>query len=68
MIPLNLGEYQIVICDSRVRHTLAASEYNQRRRDCELGVKLLTAALPGIGSLRDLSTSELDSCRSGRAD
>ncbi len=63
MIPLNQGEYQIVICDSRVRHTLAASEYNQRRRDCELGVKLLTAALPGISSLRDLSTSELDSCR-----
>ena len=63
-IPLRLRECQIVICDSRVRHTLAASEYNQRRRDCELGVKLLRAALPGIQALRDVALSELETNRS----
>ena len=52
-IPLNLHEKGIVVCDSKVRHTLASSEYNQRRRDCQSGVKLLGAVLPGIRALRE---------------
>jgi galactokinase len=59
-IPLKLHEYRIVICDSRFRHELASSEYNQRRNDCELGVKLLSSVLPGIHALRDISLSELE--------
>jgi galactokinase len=64
LIPLNLREHQIVICDSRIRHTLASSEYNQRRRECELGVKLLNAVLPGVHALRDVTLPELESSRS----
>ncbi len=63
-IPLNLHGYKIVICDSRVRHRLAASEYNRRRQDCELGVNLLRSALPEIRALRDMSLSELDANQS----
>jgi galactokinase len=63
-IPLSLGRYQIVVCDSRVRHALASSEYNQRRQDCEEGVRLLRTALPGIEALRDVSSAELDANRS----
>lgn len=57
-VPLNFPEYQIVVCNSGVRHSLASSEYNQRRQDCELGVKLLGAVLPGIESLRDVTASD----------
>jgi galactokinase len=59
-IPLRLNEYRIVICDSRVRHSLASSEYNQRRGDCESGVKLLRMLLPGVNALRDVTIADLD--------
>jgi galactokinase len=58
-IPIHLHEYQVVICDSRVRHALAGSEYNKRRRDCELGVKQLSTVLSGVKSLRDVTLSDL---------
>jgi len=64
LIPLNLGNYQIIVCDSRVRHSLASSEYNKRCRDCEKGVKKLGEVLPGIKALRDISLSELEDNRS----
>jgi galactokinase len=62
-VPLNLREFQILICNSRVRHALASSEYNQRRLDCELGVKLLSTVLPGIRALRDVTLSQLETNR-----
>jgi len=63
-IPLNLGECRVVICDSRVRHTLASSEYNRRRQDCESAVKSLSAVLPGIHALRDVTLDQLEKHRS----
>ena len=64
-IPLHLQDYQAVICDSRVRHALASSEYNRRRQDCETGVRLLREAIPGLRSLRDVSLAEFDAHESG---
>lgn len=63
-IPLDLGGCEFVVCDSRVRHTLASSEYNRRRQDCETGVKLLQAALPGVRELRDVSLAAFESHQS----
>jgi galactokinase len=54
-IPLSLDGYQVVVCDSHVKHALAASEYNQRRAQCEQGVELLGKFQPGIRALRDVS-------------
>jgi len=62
-IPLRLQGYQIVICDSKVRHSLASSEYNLRRKDCESGVKALAASLPGIRALRDVTLTQLEDHR-----
>jgi galactokinase len=63
-IPLNLDGYELVVCDSRVRHALASSEYNQRRQECEEGVRLLKTALPDIKALRDVSSAELNANQS----
>jgi galactokinase len=63
-IPINLKEYQLVICDSRVKHSLASSEYNQRRRDCELGVEQLSQVLSDIKSLRDVTLEDLEDNKS----
>jgi galactokinase len=49
----------IVIADSGVRRSLANSAYNDRRASCEQAVRLLQEYLPGIRSLRDVSTVEL---------
>jgi len=63
-VPLNLKDHRIVICDSRVRHELASSEYNRRRRDCEQGVDLLRQVFPDIRALRDVSPPELEASQS----
>jgi galactokinase len=63
-IPLNLKGYRIVVCNSRVKHSLASSEYNQRRRDCERGVEMLRSILPEIRALRDVSLSDFSKHKS----
>ncbi len=50
---------KIVVAGSGVRHSLASSEYNQRRAECEEGVRLLSSSLPAVRSLRDVSPEEL---------
>ncbi len=58
-IPMDTRETLIVICDSRVKHELSASEYNERRAECERGVELLRAAgMNEIRALRDVSEAE----------
>jgi galactokinase len=51
---------RLVVCNSMVHHQLASGEYNLRRADCELGVKLLQAHLPGVRALRDVDTADLE--------
>jgi len=54
---------KVVVCNTMVKHELAASEYNQRRAECEEGVRLLARWLPRVRSLRDVTLSELESCQ-----
>ena len=50
---------RLVICNTMVKHRLQAGEYNVRRKECEEAVCKLSAALPGIRSLRDVSMEQL---------
>ena len=54
-------QVSFVICNTMVRHELAGGEYNQRREQCELGVRLLSKAYPAISALRDVSVDQLTS-------
>ena len=56
-VPLVLGGYVILVCDSGVKHELATSGYNERRRACEEGAAMLSKARP-IKALRDVSEEE----------
>jgi galactokinase len=47
-----------------VSHSLASSEYNLRRLQCEEGVKLLKRFLPSVKSLRDVPMNELEKHKS----
>lgn len=53
-------DYKIVLCNSMVHHSLASSEYNVRRAQCEEGVEVLKEYFPGINSLRDLSAAQVE--------
>src|SRR5271169_4828059 len=50
---------RIVVCNTMVRHELAAGQYNLRRADCEAGVAFLRQQLPEIRALRDVSLAQL---------
>jgi galactokinase len=48
------ADIAIVVADTKMRRRLTSGEYNKRRADCEEAVRLLSADLPGITSLRDV--------------
>lgn len=49
------NDVAIVIADTTVRRALTSGEYNKRRADCEEAVRILSAELPGVRSLRDVN-------------
>lgn len=61
--PLELSEYGIVLCDTKVKHSLVASEYNARRKECESGVRHLQKHYPAVRGLRDVTAEMLEAHR-----
>lgn len=59
-VPIDTDRIAVVVCDTNIRHELATSEYNMRRRECERSVELLRIALPGIQALRDVTLVDFD--------
>lgn len=59
-IPFNPEGYRVVLIDSMVKHSLASSEYNVRRQQCEEGVAAVAKHEKGIESLRDVTMEMLD--------
>jgi galactokinase len=57
-IPLLDSTTSILVADTRVKHSLANSAYNQRREECEAAVNRLREAMPTIRALRDVSSAE----------
>ncbi len=59
-IPCDFESYQLILLNTNVSHSLASSEYNTRRRECEIGVKILKEKFPTIKNLRDVSIQMLN--------
>jgi galactokinase len=59
-VPFNTEGIRIVLLDTNVKHSLASSEYNTRRQQCEAGVKLIREHQPQVSSLRDATLAMLD--------
>ncbi|MBN2572881.1 MAG: galactokinase [Ignavibacteriales bacterium] len=55
LIPLELKKYSILLIDTKVKHSLASSEYNLRRAQCEESVKYFAKFDNSIKSLRDVN-------------
>lgn len=54
----------LVIGNTKASRSLAGSAYNERRAQCEDGVRRLNAVLPEITALRDVNLEELEAHRS----
>ena len=53
--PFEMEDQILILVNTGVKHSLAGSEYNKRRQECEAGVALLQKYNPAIHSLRDVS-------------
>jgi galactokinase len=58
-VPIPAG-IQLVVCNTMVKHDLAAGAYNTRREECEDGVRLFTKWDPLVHALRDVSVDLLE--------
>src|SRR5262249_15244930 len=63
-IPMHLDNAVVVVCNTNVKHELASSAYNQRRTQCEEGVKILARKIPGVRALRDVSIADFEKYQS----
>ncbi|MCA6439488.1 MAG: galactokinase [Sediminibacterium sp.] len=61
-VPINLDSYVFVLMNTNVKHSLASTAYNQRRKECEAGVALVKSKYPEVRSLRDISLAMLTEC------
>jgi galactokinase len=57
-MPLEQLGAAVLVCDTRVRHSLACSAYNERRTECAQAAKLLREVLPSVVALRDVDAEE----------
>ena len=60
LIPLKMEGYSIVISNTKKPRSLADSKYNERRAQCEEGLKILKTALPDLKYLCELTPEELE--------
>jgi len=64
LLPLPAG-LTMVICNTMVKHEHSGGEYNERRAQCEEGVRILKQDYPDIKALRDITLAQLELQRTG---
>ncbi len=65
-LPMNQGalaDTQIVVCNSMVKHSIAAGEYGERRRESEEGQAILLARFASLRDLGDATLAQLETCQ-----
>jgi galactokinase len=51
---------RVIVVDTTVKRELAASSYNERRAQCEEGVRILSQSMEDVKALRDVSREDLE--------
>lgn len=59
-VPFAFDDIAIVLFDTGIKHSLASTEYNVRRQQCEAGVAMVKEYHPEVNSLRDVTMPMLD--------
>ncbi len=55
--------FNLVLCDTNVKHELASSEYNTRREQCENGGSIIRKKFHYVKNLRDVTPEMLESLK-----
>ncbi|WP_460551192.1 galactokinase [Ferruginibacter profundus] len=61
-VPFKSDGIKILLLNTNVKHSLASSEYNTRRQECEQAVTWIKEHHPEVNSLRDATEKMLDEC------
>jgi galactokinase len=64
-IPFPTETIEVLLMDTGVKHSLASTEYNQRREECETGVSIIRQQYPEVNSLRDATSAMVETVLSG---
>lgn len=59
-ININLTEFELILLNTNVKHNLANTAYNNRKKSCEKGIKWIKEKYLEIQSLRDISIEQLN--------
>lgn len=62
-IPVNLGDYQLLLINTNVKHQLSDSPYNERRAQCAKGLSVLQASFPELKALAHANLTQLESIK-----
>ncbi|MCU0335857.1 MAG: galactokinase [Chitinophagaceae bacterium] len=63
-LPLPPADYQLLLLDTQVKHSLAGSAYNDRRAACEQGLAVLQQQYAGtVRTWREVSGQQLEAVR-----
>ncbi|HNU14436.1 MAG TPA: galactokinase [Chitinophagaceae bacterium] len=60
-VPFKLEGIKVLLLNTNVKHSLASSEYNTRRKECETAVEWVREHVQGVNSLRNVTEEMLDS-------
>lgn len=66
-VPMPAG-WSLVVANTKVKHNLVESDYNQRRASCESALAAIRKTHPEVRALRDVSTELLRSCKNDMSD
>jgi len=59
-VPLDPALVRVVVANTMVKHALASSEYNVRRKECEEALHSIRAHRPHINALRDTTWDDIE--------
>ncbi|NJW51329.1 galactokinase [Salinimicrobium sp. CDJ15-91] len=62
-VPAEFQDHKILLLNTMVSHSLATSEYNTRRQECEAAVTAINKKYPEVNSLRDVDLKRLQEMR-----
>ena len=59
-IPLELGDYELIVADCKKPHALVTSKYNERCAEVDEALALLQKELPSVRCLADITPGEFE--------
>lgn len=62
-IPADFGTCKILLINTKVSHSIADSEYNTRRKECETALKIINEHYKEVKTLRDVDKKMLNNVR-----